>query len=75
VSNDTEEVAAMRRILGTIGAMLAIVVAMATLALPALALAGYMPFAGYDREGYEFSALFGYMPIGGYESGGYAFSP
>jgi hypothetical protein len=45
----------MRRILGTIGTMLAIVAAMATLALPALALAGYMPIGGYERGGYEFS--------------------
>jgi hypothetical protein len=65
----------MRRILGTIGGMLAIVAAMATLALPALALAGYLPCGGYDRGGYEFSALFGYLPIGGYERGGYEFSP
>jgi hypothetical protein len=74
VSNDTEEEATMRRTLGTIGAMLAIVVAMATLALPALALAGYLPFGGYDRGGYEFSALFGYVPIGGYEREGYEYS-
>jgi hypothetical protein len=74
VSNDTEEVATMRRILGTIGAMLAIVAAMATLALPTLALAGYIPFGGYDRGGYEFSALIGHDLFGGYERGGYEFS-
>jgi hypothetical protein len=62
----------MRRILGTIGA---IVAAMATLVLPALALAGYLPFGGYDCHGYEFSALFGHIPIGGYERGGYEYSP
>ena len=60
----------MRRILGTIGAMLAIVAAMATLALPAIALAGYLPFGGYDRGGYESSALFGHEKFGGYDRGG-----
>ena len=35
----------MRRILGTIGAMLAIVAAMAALALPAVALVGYLTFS------------------------------
>ena len=64
----------MRKILRTIGAMLAIVVAMATLALPALALVGYDLFGGYDRGGYESSALFGNDLSGSYERGGYQFS-
>jgi hypothetical protein len=65
----------MRRIHRTIGAMLAIVVVMATtLAAPALALAGYLPFGGYDRGGYEYSALFGHDLSGYYERGGYEFS-
>ena len=65
----------MRRILRASGTVLAIVVAMAiTLTVPALALAGYLPFGGYDRGGYEYSALFGYVPIGGYERGGYEYS-
>jgi hypothetical protein len=65
----------MRRILRAIGIMLAIVVVMATtLAVPALALAGYLPFGGYDRGGYEYTALFGQVPFGGYDRGGYEFS-
>ena len=56
--------------------MLAIVVATATmLAALALALAGYLPFGGYDRGGYEYSAaLFGHEKLGGYDRGGYEYS-
>ena len=47
----------MRKILRTIGAMLAIVVVLsATSAAPASALkAGYGLIGGYDRGGYEYS--------------------
>ena len=47
----------MRKILRTIGAMLAIVVVLSTTsAAPASALkAGYGQIGGYDRGGYEYS--------------------
>ena len=65
----------MRRIPRTIKVMLAIVALLAATSLGlAAALAGYLPFGGYDREGYEYSAQFGYIPIGGYERGGYEYS-
>jgi hypothetical protein len=45
----------MRKILRTIGAILAIVAVIAiTSAAPASALAGHISFGGYDRGGYEF---------------------
>jgi hypothetical protein len=47
----------MRKILRTIGAMLAVVVVLSTTsAAPASAFrVGYGQFGGYDRGGYEFS--------------------
>jgi hypothetical protein len=60
----------------TIGAMLAIVVATATvLAALALALASHLPFGGYDRGGHEYSAvLFGHEKFDGYNRGDYEYS-
>jgi hypothetical protein len=55
--------------------LVVIVALLATTAVGvAAALAGYLPFGGYDRGGYEYSALFGYVPIGGYERGGHEYS-
>lgn len=40
----------------------------------ALALAGYLPFGGYDRGGYEHTTLAGHVKFGGYDRGGYEYS-
>jgi hypothetical protein len=65
----------MRRIPKTIGAMLAMVVATATmLAALALALAGYLQSGGYVRGDYGYSTIAGNVKFGGYDRGGYEYS-
>ena len=74
--NELRKVTTMRRVPRAAKVIVAIVALLATTAMGvAAALAGYLPFGGYERGGYEYSALFGYVPIGGYERGGYEYSP
>jgi hypothetical protein len=44
------------------------------LAALAFALAGYLPFGGYDRGGYEYSTVAGHVKFGGYDREGYEYS-
>jgi hypothetical protein len=73
--NDVRKATTMRRIPRAVKLMVAIVALLATTAVGvAAALAGYLPFGGYDRGGYEYSALFGSDLSGYYEQGDYKFS-
>jgi hypothetical protein len=72
--NDVRKATTMRRIPRAVKLIVAIVALLATTAVGvAAALAGHLPFGGYDRGGYEYSALFGHVPIGGYDRGGYEY--